>query len=151
MAHGDVYIGTGEAVEGVTTSAETIVQVRGGTTKARVVAFGVSFDGAVSTATPVRVRLLRQTTDGTGTGATEVKQDPDSHTGTVTFFHSFTAEPTAGEVLFDTYVHPQGGALHYQYPLGREPRLGAVNTSRIGLEVTPGASVNATAYLAVEE
>src|SRR5688572_30205052 len=108
-----IYSVTTEGEEALAAAtAETLVQLRGATAvKAKVVKWSVSFDGVSSTEAPVVVRLLRQTTDGTGTGATEVAWDPDNPTANITSFHSFSAEPTAGEVLETYEVHPQGGCL----------------------------------------
>lgn len=148
----DLYSITTEAVEALTTAAETLLQLRGVTTrKGRVISWGVSFDGATSTAVPVQVRLLYQSTDGTATGATEIPLDPDAPAALITGFHSFSAEPTAGSVLEHHYVHPQGGNLIREYPPGREPVLDNATSSRIAIEVTAPAAVNAVAFLTWEE
>jgi len=147
-----IFSVTTEGEEGITTSAETLVQLRGTTAKkARIVKWGVSFDGVDAAAAPVQVELAFQTTDGTGTGATEVPWDPDDGVATVTGFHSFSAEPTKGGVLEHHEVHPQGGGLVIEYPPGREPQLQKLTTSRIGVIVTAGAAVNAVAYIVWEE
>lgn len=148
----NIYSATTEAEEALAAATtETLLQLRGATTvKARVVEWGVSFDGVSATAEPVRIRLLRQTTDGTGTGASEVLWDPDAPTAAVTAFHSFTAEPTAGDVLAEYDVHPQTGIV-IQYPLGREPVIDNAATSRIGIDATAAATVNASAYIVWEE
>lgn len=141
---------TEEAVAAAT--AETLVQLRGhASTKAKICEWGVSFDGTSGTADPVRVRLLRQTSDGTGTGANEVKWDPDSPTALVTSFNTFSStEPTAGDVLAEYQVHPQSGMV-VQYPLGREPVMGAATTSRIAIDVLSPGAINASAYIVWEE
>lgn len=146
-----VYSVTTETEEALTTSVETVVQLRGSTAvKAKVIEWGISFDSTSATAEPVRVRLLRQTTDGTATGATEVAWDPDNPTANTTAFNTFTAEPTAGEVLAEYHCHPQSGII-IQYPLGREPVLDNATTSRIGIDVLAPAAVNCTAYMVFEE
>lgn len=150
---GEVYSITTEAEEGLAAAtAETLLQLRGLTTvRAKIVAWGVSFDGVSATAEPVQVRLLFQTTDGTATGATEVAINPASPTAVVTGFHSFTVEPTAGGVIEHYQVHPQGGCLVREYPPGREPVVDKATSSRIGIEVTAPATVNAVAWLQWEE
>lgn len=134
-------------------TAETLLQLRGATTvQGALIGFGFALDGVSGTAEPIRVRLLRQTTDGTATAATEEPFDPTGPAAAqCAGFHSFTAEPTAGVVLMDFQVHPQGGQFHYQFPLGREIKLGLAATSRIGLELTAPAIVNASGYLHWEE
>jgi len=148
-----VYSVTTEGEEALAAAtAETIIQLRGSTAcKAKVIEWGISFDGTSGTAEPVRVRLLRQTTDGTGTGATEVAWDPDNPTANCTALNTFSStEPTAGEVLAEYEVHPQTGIV-IQYPLGREPVLDNAATSRIAIEATAPATVNCSAYLVWEE
>lgn len=147
-----LYSVTAEAEEPLAAAtAETVLQLRGGTnTKARLVEWGVSFDGVSATEQPVQVRLLRQTTDGTGTGANERLWDLDDPTPGVVGFHSFTAEPTAGDVLAHYNVHPQAG-LVMQYPLGREPIIDNAATSRLAIECTAPAAVNVAAYMVWEE
>lgn len=148
-----VYAITTEGEEALAaTTAETLVQIRGTTqAKAKIVAWGVSFDGVTATDAPVVVSFGRQTTDGTGTGATEVKFDADDPSPGCTGFHSFSAEPTLGDV-FETYnIHPQGGLFVREYPPGREPVMDDATTSRIGLVATAPAAVNAVAWIQWEE
>lgn len=147
-----VYSITTEGEEALAAAtAETVLQLRGATTvKAKILSFGVFFDGTSTTAEPVRVRFLRQTTDGTGSGATEVAWDPDNPTANCTGFHSFSAEPTAGEVLIEAEVHPQTGYERF-FELGREPVLDNATSSRMGIEVTAPATVNVVGYLVFEE
>jgi hypothetical protein len=148
-----IYSVTTEGEEALAAATlETLVQLRGGTAvKAKVVKWSVSFDGVSATEAPVVVRLIRQTTDGTGTGATEVAWDPDNPTSNITSFHSFSAEPTPGEVLETYEVHPQGGCLIVEYPPGREPTVDNATSSRIAIDATAPAAVNAVAYLVWEE
>lgn len=151
---GAVYAATTEAEEAlVAATAETLLQLRGATTtKAKIVAWSVSFDGIVATDAPVVVRLLRQTTDGTGTAATEAPLDPDSPTAGVAALHTFSStEPTAGDVIETYEVHPQGGSIVREYPPGREPTLDNAATSRIGIEATAPVGVNAVAWVHWEE
>lgn len=150
---GACYAVTTETEEAVTTAAETILQLRGSTaTKAKVWAWGIGFDGVSASAEPVRVRLLRQTSDGTGTGATEAAFDPDAPTANCTCFNTFSStEPSAGDVLWEGHVHPQGGRVDIMYPLGREVVLDNAATSRVGIDVLAPAAVNVTAYLYWEE
>lgn len=146
-----VYSAVTETEEALTTSVETVLQLRGATTcKARIVEWGVAFDSTSATAEPVRVRLLRQSTDGTASAATEAAWDPDNPTAACTAFHTFTAEPTAGDVLVETHCHPQGG-VSFQYPLGREVVLDNAATSRVAIDVLAPAAVNVTAYIVWEE
>lgn len=111
----------------------------------------MSFDGTSATDAPVLVRLVRQSTDGTATAASEVLiSDPDGPTANVTGFHSFTAEPTASDIIELHEVHPQGGGIIRDYPYGREPVIDNATTSRLAIEVT-GPAVNAVAFMHWEE
>lgn len=147
-----VYSVTTEGEEALgAATAETILQLRGvAAVKAKVIEWGVAFDGVSATAEPVRIRVLRQTSTGTATAATEVPWDPDNPTANVISFHSFTAEPTAGSVLVDTEVHPQSGII-VQYPLGREITIDNATTSKLGIECTAPAAVNVVGYIVWEE
>jgi hypothetical protein len=149
------YTATTEAVEAVVAAtAETLIQLRGSTTtNAQIRGWWVSCAGAVATLVPVRVRLLRQTTDGTGSAATEVKLDPNSVAATCTAFHSFTAEPTAGEVIEDVYVPQYNGLYRVEYPdnVLDSPMLLAAATSRIGIEITSPDNLNVLAGISWRE
>lgn len=134
-------------------TARTVIQLVGATTcKARILEFGVSFDGISGTAEPVQVRIIRQSTAGTFTAASEVSwDDPDAPAASCAAGHSFTStEPTSAGVLAHYEVHPQTGIV-IQYPLGREPVLDNATTSRIGIVCTAPATVNAVAYIVWEE
>lgn len=148
-----VYSVTTEGEEALAAAtAETLVQIRGvATAKARIVAWGVSFDGVTSSDAPAVVDLLFQTTDGTATGASEIALNPDEPTALVSGFHSFSAEPTAGGIIESYEVHPQGGMIVREYPPGREPMLTNATSSRIGIRVTSPSAVNALAWIQWEE
>lgn len=129
-------------------TAETLLQIRGSSSvKTKLIAWGVSFDSTSATAEPVLVRLARQTTDGTATGASEVKNDPDDPAALVTTFHSFSAEPTLGDVLEEYDIYPGGIPFVMQYPLGDEPVIDSDTTSRLAIVVTAPAIVNAVAWM----
>jgi hypothetical protein len=148
------YAITTEGEEALTTSTETVLQLRGAAaSRGKLVAWGISFDGVDSTAAPIQIDLLRQTTDGTATAATEGAFDAaDPATPAVTGHHSFIAEPTPGVVLESMHVHPQGGLIIREYPPGREIFIEAATTSRLGIRVvTPGAAVNCVAFMHWEE
>ena len=123
------------AVAAASAAAQTVLQVVAGSTKRlQVKSFEVSFDGADSTKTPILVDLTRQTTAGTSSALTLVKHDEASEAAIATALQTFTAEPTAGDVLASVYLSPAGGIYSYQFPLGDEPVVAA--SGRIGLRVT---------------
>lgn len=139
--------------EAVATAAtETLVQIVTGSTRAvRVKEWGVSFDGTSASATPILVDLLRQTTAGTSSSLTIVQSDPTAPAPISTALQDFSAEPTAGDVLWSEYITPAGGFDRVQLPLGEEIVVDV--SSRIGLRVVvpSGSNCNATAYIKFEE
>jgi len=146
------FIGSAQITEEAlaAATAETLIQlVAVANHRVKVLRWGVSFDGVSVTAEPVQIRLLRQTTAGTGAALTPVKMD-DSIADTLltTAQQDFTAEPTAGDVLESYEVHPQQGVV-MMYPLGQEPIIGGGD--RMGIEVTAPAVVNARAFFVFEE
>lgn len=131
-------------------TAKTVVQlVAAANHRVKILGWGVFFDGTSTTAEPVQVRLLRQTTAGTMTALTPTKRDNSlSESLLSTAQHTATAEPTAGDLLEALEVHPQQG---YQvlYPLGVEPIVGG--GGRVGIECTAPAGVNVRATIIFEE
>mgnify|MGYP006908266904 CR=1 FL=1 len=109
----------------------------------------ISFKGTSNTAAPIQVEVVRQTTAGTMSSLTPVK-DPDDTDETlqVTAQHTATVEPTEGDVLMRELVHPQTGYT-WQAPFGKAIKIGGGD--RLGIAVTAGADVNAIARVAGEE
>lgn len=132
-------------------AAKTLLQIRGSATmRHRILGWSVTGNSTSATATPVPVRFLRQTTDGTaGSTCTEVTADPNATAATFTGHKNFSAEPTAGEVWDSKHFHPQLGVDAWYGDKG--PVIAATTTSRFGLEVTPAASVDCIATIWVEE
>lgn len=138
---------TSEGEEAIAAATvETIVQARGAaTSKRRIVEWNCGLDA--TDAGTALVDLLRQTTDGTATGGTEVLWDPDDPAADWTGFHSFSAEPTPGDILASYQVPQNGGDVGWQYPFGTEPILDSATTSRIGVRVLAPSACNAVAHL----
>jgi hypothetical protein len=139
---------TGQVTTG--TSAKTIIQiVAAANHKVKIDEISISFNGVSNTAEPIKVDVLRQSTAGTMSSLTLVK-DPDDWGETIqtTAQHTATAEPTAGDVLMSEHVHPQQGYT-WQAPFGREIVVGGGD--RIGVRVTAAASVSAIARVSGEE
>jgi len=140
-----------EAVASNTT--KTLIQLHNDMyNEAQIIEWGVSFDGISSTATPARVKLMRQTTGGTMTqvGRGE-KYNSYLSQSNASYRIGATVEPTGGAIIEIHQVTPTGGLLVKQYPLGREP---IVNTGeRLGLVVTagPNSAASALGYIVWEE
>lgn len=151
---GAIFAITSEGEEALAAAtAETVIAVMGvAATKAYLIEWGVSFDGITATAEPVMVELYQLTANGTATAATEVAWRRDSVAAQATGHHSYTVEPTKGNRIACYQVHPQGGGLVIQYPLGREPLIADGSTAHgIGIVCTAPAIVNVCAYMVFEE
>ena len=107
----------------------------------------VGFKGTNPSDAPIRVRVLKQTTAGTATARTPAKTAGGSTTLQSTGQENATAEPTAGNVLYDQNVHPQSGVDKSLLGQGWELDGG----ERIGIEVTAAVSVNCDATIGFEE
>ena len=128
--------------EAIAASAtETLIQVVAATNhQVSVLGWGVSFAGTGVTDSPVRVELIRQTSAGTSSSLTLVKwHDSDGDTIDATALQNFSAEPTSGDVISATRVHPQAG-YEIWYPEGLQPVIGAGD--RLGLRVITPSGVN---------
>jgi hypothetical protein len=127
------------------TTLETLVQIRGHAGAKTIVAeWGIGLDATA--AGTALVQLARQSTDGTGSAASEVPWDDDDPAASFTGFHSFSAEPTLGNVLAQYEVPENGGQIIMQYPLGREPIIDSATTSRLAIVCTATQICNAVAY-----
>ncbi len=122
-------------------TAKTVIQIAAPSSqRLRLKRWGVFFDGVSATDEPVQVRLLRQTSAGTMTTLTPVKQSAAQHTA--------TAEPTAGDVLDVAEVHPQSG---YEVLIPFDMSIEIPGGTRVGIECTAPAAVNVRAKLVFEE
>ena len=132
------------------TSLITLIQVVGASNHGVLVKeWSISFQGTSNTASPILVKVMRQTSAGTMTSLTPVK-DPAGTTETLqtTFQHTATAEPTASDVLFEEYVHPQTGYT-WQAPFGQSVKVDG--GTRLGITCTAAASTSATVRMVCEE
>ena len=120
-------------------TTQTLVQAvaADANTPLTVVQMSVSFKDPTSSDTEVLVEMLRQSTAGTSSALTPVTyREQSSASARFTALQTFTAEPTAGNILDSWYVLPYGGLFVIQYPLEREPTC----TTRVGVRITTVAS-----------
>jgi hypothetical protein len=110
--------------------------------------FSVSFDGVSATAEPVQIRLLKQSTAGSGGSAVTLRKDNDSLTETIqgSAIKSPTAEPTLTNAVRGWEVHPQAGIV-YRFPFPIDIAGGA----RYAIAAKAPAGVNCEAYMYCEE
>lgn len=132
---------TSVAATGATTI--TVVQIVAPTNqRVDLLSFSVSFDSTGATAVPARFRLLRQTTAGTFTNATNAPTVADKGIGEApqTNYQTVaTAEPTAGDVLLCRHVPVFMGYYEKVFNPGECVIQGG---GRLGFEITAPASVN---------
>jgi hypothetical protein len=118
------------------TSAKTILQIVAASNHRVVLnTIVVSFEGVTVTDAPIQVRVLRQSTAGTMSALTLVKDGDTAETLEVSAQHTASAEPTAGDVLESQMVHPQSSRVFvgpYVVPGGG--RLGVEVTAAVGVD-----------------
>jgi len=127
------HVNSGE-VSLAASTAKTVLQIEAANHH-RVLLRGLSImgKGTGTTDTPIRARLLRQTSAGTMTTATAEKNDEsDDETIQATSRINATAEPTAGNPIQFWEFHPQTGLMVF-FPPGLEPVIKGGN--RLGLEL----------------
>lgn len=132
-------------------TAKTVLQlIAPANQRLKLLRWGLYFDGTSATDEPVYVRLLRQTTAGTMSALTIVKNNAgDAETLQGTAQHTATVEPTASDVLDSVNIHPQGGGYEVIFPVGQEVVISG--GGRLGIECTASATVNVTAKFVYEE
>lgn len=143
------------------TAIKTLLQVKPGTVlKAKVVEWGISFDGSAA-ATPIKCELVE--TDVAATVTAHIASgivllgdpnDVDPSTsllsvGTAATGYTATVEGTiAATRMFDAQLIAPTNQYVKQWPLGREP---VINVSKfLRVRVTAGAAVNALCYVTLE-
>jgi hypothetical protein len=145
------------------TAIKTLLQIKPGTVlKAKVVEWGISFDGSAA-ATPIKCELVETDVAATVTAHTASgivllgdPNDVDPTTGTVLIAlgttstgYTATVEGTITATrVFDAQLIAPTNQYIKQFPLGREP---VVNVSKfLRVRVTAPAAVNAYCYVTVE-
>jgi hypothetical protein len=111
----------------------------------------VSFDGVTASAVPVTVDLCDYdvAAPGTRTTGTPVQMHGQRSAVASAFYHTYTVEPTVLLASYRWYVTPNGGLLHLQFPLGREPET--VIAKGMAVRCNAPAAVNATVTMVWEE
>lgn len=139
-------------------TVKTMLQVKPGANKIRIVEWGYGFDAAPSA--PVRVELVETgtvfatvTTIGSGirayndaTGPTSLAAAGTSATG----FNSSSEGTVTATRLFG-YNYDNGLYFKQQFPLGREPEVNAASALRIRATPTSSVELNMWAYIIWEE
>jgi len=129
---------------------KTAIQLNAPTNqRLKITRVGMFFDGASTTAVPVRCKLILVTTAGTNTALTLAKQvSSDSETIQTTAGENASAEGTNSTLLDEWLVHPQMG-LDLTYAFGQEKIV--AGGGRVALKFTAPAVVNVLAKIEFEE
>lgn len=122
------------------TSAKTIIQIVAPTNqRVAIWDYSISLDGSTSTNAPSKIRILRQTTAGTFSNATNAPLQDDKGL-TETFQTNYqtvaTAEPTAGDVLRDIYIPAYNGYYEPPARVDGQPLFVIQGGGRLGFEAT---------------
>ena len=126
----------------------TIIQVLAATgVPLRVLGFGVFFDASAA-AEPVQIKILRQTTAGSGSTAVTVRKITSAtYTVQATAIKSPTSEPTAGDILAVYEVSPMFG---YEKMFDESQIIEVPGDGRLGFSCKEPAGVNCEGFLIVE-
>lgn len=163
IANGPSPTTAAQAVMATGTSIKTLLQVKpGATVTARVVEWGISFDGTSPDA-PIKCELLETDVAATVTAsnaAAIVKLDSLALSGgdpttalisvgtTATGYDSSNEGSITSVRMFDMNLISPTGVFVKQFPLGREPVIQPAKFARI--RVTAGTSVNAYCYMVLD-
>lgn len=139
-------------------TVKTILQIKPGTPKIRVIEWGYAFDA--TPAGPVRMELVETgtvfatvTTIGSGVRRYNDATGPDSQVAAGTSATGFNASAegsiTASRLL--AYHYDMGLLFKQQFPLGREPEVNGASSLRIRATPTTNAAVNVSCYVIWEE
>jgi hypothetical protein len=138
------------------TALKTMLQLKTGSSKARLVEWGYAFD-TIPTAV-VKVELIETgtvfatvTTIGSGIRTYNDSSGSASLAVTGTSASGFTAsaEGTVTSTRLLAYQQEWGQQFKQQFPLGREPEIGAGTSLRI--RATTATTINMTCYMVWEE
>jgi|SRR5438067_2874160 len=147
------------APAGVTTGTtiKTMLQIKPGTPKIRIIEWGYSFESVPTSM--VRVELVETGTvfaTVTALAAGDVAKYNDAtgsasgiSLGTAASGFTSSAEGTVTSTRLLGYEEEFGSQFKQQFPLGREPEVQSGNALRI--RATTGTAINMTCYLIWEE
>ena len=163
IANGPMPTTAAQAVVTTGTAIKTLLQIKASATAvARIVEWGISFDGSAA-ATPIKCELLETDVAATVTASVSADiakldaaalsgGDPTTNllpVGTTSTGYTASAEGSITSVrMLDVQLIAPTNQYVKQFPLGREP---IIQISKFGrIRVTAGAAVNAYCYMIVE-
>lgn len=139
-------------------TVKTILQVKTGASKSRVIEWGYTLD--VAAASPPRIELIETglvaatvTTIGSGirnyNDVTGTASQATAGTSATGFNASAEGTVTASRLL--DYQYENGLYFKKQFPLGREPEINGVSFLRVRITPTSAVAVNIMPYIIWEE
>jgi hypothetical protein len=151
MANLSVAVTTEGKITLSAATAKTILQIVAPTNqRLRLKSFTLSAFGVTSSDVPIAVELVKQTTAGTMSAATPVREgDPGSEVIQTTAQKAATVEPTTTDVLRRYGFHPQGGGIDRSFGFGEEIYI--PGGGRLGLRCTAPVGVDVTGAISIEE
>lgn len=142
-----------------TSTAKTMLQIKPGTPKIRIVEWGYSFDAVP--AAPVKVELVTTGTvfaTVTTLNAADIAKyndatGPASQVAVGTSASGFTAsaEGTITAMRQIAYQHDASQMFKQQFPLGREPEVNGGESLRVRVTMGSAAALNMSCYVIWEE
>jgi hypothetical protein len=132
-------------------TAKTVAQIKApANQRVKILGFGFYFDGTTNTAVPVQLRILRQSTAGTMSGATPVADEPElTETIQSTCQTNATAEPTLSSTLRVISIPAYNGMYECPAAFGQEIIIGG--GGYLGFEMNAPAGVNVRGWIRAEE
>lgn len=130
------------------TGAKAALTIKSTNARVEILGFTVAFKGVTASDAPAIVQVLRFTSDGTTPAATPTPvefQTPGRASDCTVGAGVYSAEPTAGNIFFQTFLTPNGGTLWV--PFSRDERPQLEPAVRGGILINTAATVNATASL----
>lgn len=131
-------------------TAKTVLQILAPANQRLMVKrWGIYFDGTSTTAEPVIIKLIKQSTAGSGgSSQSPVMMSAGSETPQASGLYNITTEPTTTTVMDIIELHPQQG---WQEFIPLDQGFPIVGGTRLGITVTAPAIVNCVAKIVYEE
>ncbi len=149
MADLNLSVPTGEISLSAGT-AKTVLLLKAPTNqRLRVYGFEIFFKSSSPTDTPVKIELIRVTSDGTGSAITVAPLDDEQgETAQGTYKGNYSVEPSYGTTVRVWEVQPQTGII-YMFPAGQELKIKGGNM--VGLRMTATQAETVAVNAIVEE
>jgi len=146
-----VFTASSSLISLVAATPKTLLQLKApANQRVKILGWGVYFNGQNADAQHVVVRLLRQTDDGTMSGAAAEKVDASiAETVQTVARENASVEPAAGSILCRKQIHPKNGYEENPPDPGKEYKIPA--GGRLAIEVNAPAAVDAVAWFRAEE